>query len=432
MDRKKYCMVGTGGRGIWMYGMPIARDYSGVAELVGLYDVNPRRAEFARKTIGIDVPVYADFDSMVRDSGCDVVIVTSKDSTHHDYIIRSLEQGKDIITEKPMTTDDEKCRAILEAERRTGRRVTVTFNYRFVPHPTRIKELLKAGLVGDIFSVDFHWHLNTLHGADYYRRWHAHKRESGGLLVHKATHHFDMVNWFLDQEPKTVYAKGKLRYYGPNRDRKGERCLGCRHAGECEFYIDMRGNRELKELYLDAEEADGYFRDRCVFRESIDIEDTMAVLVEYSGGVLLTYSLNSYLPVEGWRMAINGSKGRLECFEAESFVPVEEKEFASRTRAQAAIDPEKAAGGDLTPVTEDVIRFYPIFGGVQTIPVKRNEGGHGGGDARLLDMLFIGGQPDPLGHMAGSRAGAMSILIGVGANKSIATGCPVEVADLLR
>ena len=75
-----------------------------------------------------------------------------------------------------MATTAEDCRRILEAEARTGRRVDVAFNYRFAPTSRKIRELLAAGRIGEVTSVDFHWYLDTVHGADYFRRWHAYKR----------------------------------------------------------------------------------------------------------------------------------------------------------------------------------------------------------------------------------------------------------------
>jgi hypothetical protein len=64
------------------------------------------------------------------------------------------------------------------------------------------------------------------------------------------------------------------------------------------------------------------------------------------------------------------------------------------------------------------------------VPVA--SGGHGGGDARLLARLFGGeSEPDPLGYMAGSWQGAMSIMIGIAANHSIAEGRSIEISDLL-
>ena len=58
------------------------------------------------------------------------------------------------------------------------------------------------GLVGRPLLVDFSWVLDTSHGADYFRRWHREKQNSGGLLVHKSTHHFDLVNGGSMRIPK--------------------------------------------------------------------------------------------------------------------------------------------------------------------------------------------------------------------------------------
>ncbi|MDZ7900642.1 MAG: Gfo/Idh/MocA family oxidoreductase [Arcicella sp.] len=84
--------------------------------------------------------------------------------------------------------------AILDAERKSGKKLIVTFTHRYSPHQRTIDrscmELLRTGEIGTITSVDFHWYLDTSHGADYFRRWHG-KREFGGtLLVHKSTQPF--------------------------------------------------------------------------------------------------------------------------------------------------------------------------------------------------------------------------------------------------
>ena len=143
-------------------------------------------------------------------------------------------------------------------------------------------------------SVDFHWLLNTLHGADYFRRWHSHKEISGGLMIHKATHHFDLVNWWLGTEPEIVQAYGKREFYTPAMAKRmgleshHERCLTCPEKQKCTFYLDIGADANFKELYLDNEKYDGYFRDRCVFRPDINIEDTMNVIVKYKTGATLS------------------------------------------------------------------------------------------------------------------------------------------------
>lgn len=310
--------------------------------------------------------------------------------------------------------------AIIDAAARTGRSVRVTFNYRYAPFRTQIKELLMQGLVGDVLSVDFNWLLNTVHGADYFRRWHSDKRISGGLMVHKSTHHFDLVNWWLSDMPKTVTAIGKRDFYTPAMARrfglKGphERCRTCPEKTDCTFHLDLTKDPGLNALYIENEEFDGYFRDRCVFREDISIEDTMNVFVKYEGGATLNYSLNAFAAWEGYNIAFNGTKGRLE----HSVV-----EFATTAGASA-----------LQSSSEQVTtRFVPLRGEAVEIAPAIGEGDHGGGDAIMLDYLFSRTPAaDPLLRTADERAGAASILVGVAANQCFATGRPVTIDSLVK
>ena len=75
-----------------------------------------------------------------------------------------MEAGCDVITEKPLTTDEAKCQAILDVQKRTGREITVTHNYRYAPHRLRMKELLRQERIGRVTSVDFHWYLDIYPG----------------------------------------------------------------------------------------------------------------------------------------------------------------------------------------------------------------------------------------------------------------------------
>ena len=65
--------------------------------------------------------------------------------------------GCDVITEKPMTTDADEVPAHPRHAEATGRRCRVTFNYRYSPPRTQVKDLLMSGVIGDVLSVDFHW-----------------------------------------------------------------------------------------------------------------------------------------------------------------------------------------------------------------------------------------------------------------------------------
>ena len=112
---------------------------------------------------------------MIAETKLDVVIVTTVDSTHADYICRAMELGA-MITEKPMTTEAGMCQRILDTSAKTGRRCRVTFNYRYMPVRDQVKELLPAARSATSRRCDFRWLLDTHHGADYFRRWHRQKK----------------------------------------------------------------------------------------------------------------------------------------------------------------------------------------------------------------------------------------------------------------
>ena len=426
MAKKRYAQVGTGGRARFFY-EAVASTYSETSEIVAFCDVNQTRMNYANsrlEALGAKaVPTYKhyEFDKMIEEIKPDCVIVTSVDRTHDWYIIRAMELGCDVITEKPMTIDEKRAQRIIDTQKKTGRNVRVSFNYRYAPTNTKIRELIMDGVIGDVFSVHFEWFLNTKHGADYYRRWHRNKENSGGLLVHKSTHHFDLVNFWLGTSPETVFAMGSLNFYGrTNAERRGVkefyyRCHGNEIAKNDPFGLDMEANPVLKALYLDAEHEDGYIRDKSVFSEEISIEDTMGVLVRYKNNAILTYSLNSYLPLEGLRVGFNGSKGRIEM------------EVFENSHVNAGGD--KANEGALK---SKKIMVYPMFGAPYEAEVTEGKGGHGGGDPVLLNDIFGVPVEDKFHRAANQVDGAMSILTGVAANKSIASGMPVKIDDLVK
>ena len=308
----KLAIVGTGDRGTLDWCVPLAQDYGDVTRLVGLCDIDGKRVKAAQALIGTAAPVFTDFDRMVQETRPDAVLITTVDATHWRYNTRAMELGVDVISEKPLCTAEDQCQAILDTEKRTGRKITVGFNARHGTESKRVKQLLLEKAVGDVISVDFHEYLDTSHGADYFRRWHHLKENSGTLLCHKASHHFDLVNWWLDSRPVEVSAAGELKFYGRNHSFRGTHCRSCPFREKCDFYWDLTKVPEYNKLYADCESEDGYLRDACVWRENTNIYDTMSVRVRYENGVLLTYTANTYLPYEGQSVSFNGTKGRLD------------------------------------------------------------------------------------------------------------------------
>ena len=426
MKKKKYVLVGTGGRSRMFY-KALVTTYKDTTKLTAICDVNQVRMDFTNAAIkelgGNPAKTYKadEFDKMIEEQKPDTVIVCSIDRTHHQYIIRAMELGCDAISEKPMTTDEVKCQEILDTTKRTGKNLRVTFNYRYAPHSTKMREIIMNGEIGKPTSVHFEWLLNTSHGADYYRRWHRDKRNSGGLMVHKSTHHFDLINFWLGSSPKTVFGMGDLMFYGKaNAEARGVKDLYYRSTNEpkaknCPFALDLESNENLKGLYYDAEKEDGYLRDQSVFGDGISIEDTMGVMVRYNNNAIMTYSLNSYLPWEGFNVAINGDKGRVQLAVTENIY------------VNAAGDSDKEGAAESKKIT-----LQKQFEKPQDIEIPEGKGGHGGGDIVMLEDIFGKPKKDKFNRAASHVDGAMSILTGIAANKSFKTGLPVQVDDLVK
>src|SRR5689334_5414026 len=421
MQKRRYAIVGTGHRAE-LYIRGITSAHADVAELAALADTNPLRlaAHNARlaEAGAAPVPAYSahDFVSLLDKERVDVAIVTTVDRYHDEYVVAALEAGLDVLTEEPMTIDAAGCRRILDAVERTGHTVGVTFNYRYNPVHEAVKRVLAAGEIGEIGSVHFEWLLDVQHGADYFRRWHRDKANSGGLLVHKSGHHFDLVNWWLADTPARVHAFGRLFFYGDEAGhrhgyaRSYERAHGSPDAAGDPFALSLVDDPRLAQLYLDAEAADGYHRDQNVFGPGVTIEDDMAVLVRYAGGATMSYHLTAYSPWEGYRVMFNGSRGRLEL---------------------EVVENDRVAAGAQASARLQIRPFWAPPRDVPLGPAVRD--GHGGADDRMLaQLLDPHAPPDELGRSATEQDGARALLIGLAANESMKTGRPVDIAEVLR
>lgn len=434
MATLRYGLVGTGMRA-GMYSRALTGEHAEVGELVALADVNAGRLAVHADRVaaaGSARPALYHPDQlevMIATEKIDRVIITSPDHTHAGLIVRALDAGADVVVEKPLTIDAAGCRAIAKASERTGRSVVMTFNYRYAPRNSALKQVIASGAIGRVTSIHFEWVLDTSHGADYFRRWHRNKANSGGLLIHKASHHFDLVNWWIADEPVRAYASGDLRFYGA-RNAQG-RGVGDRpdrgtvdgHADD-PFLLDLRNDAELDELYYRNEHLDGYQRDQDVFGAGITIEDNLSLVVDYARGATMSYSLNAHAPWEGYNVAVNGTEGRVELTVVERGTL---SDFASIDASARPELPSATVGEPVRPDGERLV-LQRHWEDAQLIPIESGEGGHGGGDELLLNDVFRGPSDDPLGRPASWREGIRAVSVGIAGNESLATGRAVAIS----
>ena len=438
---RRYAVVGTGSRA-GMYVDAMLGEHADVAVPVAWCDTNESRMAAYDERVRPHTPRHYHPDQlehMLKDERVDVVIVTSPDHTHAHVVTTALDAGVDVVCEKPLTIDAEGLRAIRRSVDASTARLTVTFNYRYSPRNSALRQVIADGLVGEVLSVHFEWLLDTVHGADYFRRWHRDKRHSGGLAVHKATHHFDLVNWWLDDVPESVVALGGMRFYGTEGAGRpaGPRPARARDLAQDDpFHLDMAGDDRMRRLYLEAEHADGYVRDHDVFAPGGDIEDTLSVLVGYRDGATHELLADRAQPVGGLpgrrqrHQGPGGAGGR----RAEPRRGGRRRATVGPNGKRPAVDPSVAPGtvDGLTGARPHGSRLVVQrhWGVAEEVPIPEGAGAHGGGDAILLRDVFRGAGDDPLRRQAGHLDGLHSVSVGVAVNRSLESGQRVWISDL--
>lgn len=437
MTQKKYAIAGLSVRGIYAFVLPILgrassfgnNDFSAESSLVAIVEPDTARAQHFCRIVGKDLPIYQpeDFGRMLTERSPDAVIVTGPDFTHRDYIVGALDGGKNVVTEKPMVISSEQARSVLDAEKRSGGRVFMAHNYRYMPLMQTLKSLLLSERVGRITNVEFTYNLDTFHGSSYFFRWNRQRAYSGGLNIHKCCHHFDLINWLLADHPETLCAFGRRNYYGSEgahrpRDPEGAALSPTETKENCP-YFEKHYAENFKADENEISTGWDEFRiaydvqypanePRYIYDDAIDIEDTYGAIMEYRRGAIVTYSCNFSTPWEGFVIGINGTKGRIEVAHHSNPDPT----------------------GKLVRATPDAkIVFYPLFGGREVIDVPTTQGGHDGADPFMQRDLFAAQSPESqrLGLMATSYQGAVAVCQGEGVYRSLSTKQTVALRDLL-
>jgi len=432
--KTRYAICGLSARAIYHFALPLLgksnseEDFSGETEIVGILDLDRERVEEFCRKIDLKIPCFSPEDGvemMIHQTRPDVLLVVGPDYSHCQHILAGLKHDLRVISEKPVVINCHQMRQVMEAEQKSQGSLQVTHNYRYADTSRQIKRLLLEGRVGRITNVEFVYNLDTHHGASYFYRWNRVRANSGGLSIHKCVHHIDLINWMVESSPESVFAFGALNYYGSNgahrpKDADGNPLSLIETRQRCPYFqqhYGAAGTSPEKPVTpgwdkLNLPYRAQYPKDRYIYDEEIDIEDTYSAVIRYQSGVSMSYSCNFSTPWEGYSLAINGTEGRLE--------------------ASHHSNPDPT-GLTPAPAEEDRIVIMPLFGGREEIVVPLAEGGHGGADPRIRRDLF--GSPSAesldLKLPCNSYDGALAVAAGEAIWRSAKDGRPYTVAELL-
>jgi predicted dehydrogenase len=176
------------------------------ASVAGVFDPDPvarERAAAVCREHGEEPPLFDSVEALAEEADYDTVVVASPNHTHAANAIPFLERGVDVFCEKPLATTLADHDRLIEADERSGGRLYVGFNMRHSPQYARLHELVAGGAVGDLGMLSAHEVRVPFPEGHYYTQ-----AESGGTLLEKDCHDFDLFNWVIDADPVRVSAFG--------------------------------------------------------------------------------------------------------------------------------------------------------------------------------------------------------------------------------
>lgn len=270
------------------------------AEVVAVADPTPTSRDWGRSFAGDDVEVYDDHRELLRRARVDAVVIATPNFTHFDVLQDVFRTRVHVMVEKPLCTEIAHCHRIVEAAARHPGLVWVGMEYRYMPSVGRLLETLRAGTIGRLRMVAIREHRFPF--LTKVGDWNRFARNTGGTLVEKCCHFFDLMNLLIAQPPVRVYASG---------------------AQDVNHLDESYGGK------------------------TPDILDNAFTIVDYAGGEramldLCMFAENSLHEVE---LAATGDRGKVLAFEPDHSVIVCPRDGGAHTTERFGLDDAVAAAG---------------------------------------------------------------------------------------
>lgn len=309
----KIAFIGTGGRSV-PYATHLLQCED--IDIVALADPLPDNRQAMRQRAGIATgpAEFDDWRQLLRDLGgeLDGVVICSPNHLHAEQAVPFLERGLPVALEKPIAITQGDCERIIDAERANGGRTLVGFVLRSAPFYLQIKELLDAGAIGRLVSIQADelvgWLVTSLMERNVWRR---HRTTSGGSLLEKCCHDMDILNWMMASRPVAIHSFGNRLALPPN-SLLPDTCPGCPHADDCNYYQEPVGAAHEDEGERVLHQFIGESH-RCIYNIDKDALEAQALTIQYEHGAVATFMLNFNAagPRAGRSFCAVGQKGMI-------------------------------------------------------------------------------------------------------------------------
>jgi predicted dehydrogenase len=386
MKKFKIGIIGAGMRTMFLMNEILKRDE---LEVVAVSDISQHSLDQICSRYDKEWDKYLDYKDLLAREDIEGVIIVSPDYAHEEQAISAFEAGKHVFLEKPIAVTLEGGKKVIEARDKSGKTLLIGFVLRYNKAYKKMKELIASGIIGEVKTG---WVLHSVGaGSDwYFHDWHGTMANTGGLLLQKGSHDFDIINWVVDSKIKRIAAFGSQDFFGGDKQNELV-CQNCKERYRCSEAIVDRSVSWKRPDGNQTEVLYNQWRNQCVYRKEVDVLDNHQVILEYENGVKVSYLECHYTPDDNREYIFIGTKGKLKLDDANDLITVQLRNGMYDRKEK------------------------------MTYENLQSSEGHGGGDKFILDdfvyALRTGEQPN-----AGGEAGYEAIQAGLVAHKAIRDG----------
>ncbi|MFC9561417.1 Gfo/Idh/MocA family protein [Agromyces sp. NPDC056965] len=440
---QRIVIIGAGGRGRDAYGR-WAIDHPDEARIVAVADIDEgRRAALAADAGG--AAEYGDWSEVIADLGAlaaDGVVIAVPDAMHVDVAIAVADAGVPFLLEKPAAPTLAELERLAIHAGRVSARLAIGHVLRFTPFWRSIKQVVDAGTIGRLMTIEVRENIGFWHFAHSYVRgnW-RNTATSSAMVLAKTSHDLDLIRWIAGNSPETLYSIGGLSWFRPENAPVGAPAFcvdGCPVAETCPFFAPRYYVEALADVHghpvhllgddtsvagrLQALRSGDY--GRCVFRSDNDVADHQQTTMQFPDGLTATLTASAFTAENTRVVAITGSAGQLT---------------GHMESGELVIDlfsPGASLPAGLPLERHDVTAMKPMGHSRHTVTVAMpnadlgDHAGHAGGDAGLMAEFVAALGRGTVGSGQLSFDTALdSHLMAFAAEESRLSGSRIEFAD---
>lgn len=344
----KFGIIGFGHRGREFFFDSLLPNKS--IEVVMIADSNPLNLNNLEDN---RIQTTTDYHEILSNELIEGIFIATPDDTHGEITLAAIRHNKHIILEKPLEISVDK---VVQLEKALGgyqRVFIVAYVLRYAPLFVKAKELVESGAIGEVFLINATDHIDYGSYA-FFRDWHRLKEKSGSLLLQKASHSLDMINWLIDSEPFQVAGLGGLESFGsPGAIKKfGQPLTEKRYCHSCPIEESCEESLLNLKRYKKMEWGKDW-PDQCVFDDEINVQDHQALLILYKNRAKVTYNLCQFSAFYRREFQLFGTKGELYFDDESHQIIVSNRQTGKREKYEFG-DKLKHSGGDSEIVAEFV------------------------------------------------------------------------------